>query len=368
MLTLFFLLEAVLFSHSAQAQLLPPPAPGEYQLRGEFSYFDTHINFGDDGSKATLADGASLNTMMGLGEFIFDWTEHLRLRAGLTGGQTEAHRLEAPNNVLERHTNVGLSEIWAGGEYWYHLAPFDLVPAVEVYYPLFRVDTASGDPLLGEGATRVRGGAWLVLDWGGDFRPFGYLGYEFRDEGRSALLPYHGGIQWLTEAGTWAQIELRGYQKLTDDSNSDAGEERSEYLTRVQGGSERFYSLNPSLHEVAVLAGTHFGQMGVYGGVSYAYMGKNNAEGVTYTVGVSFDGSFFTPTPQPEVIRYENKFEVKQETYDPSLFQTSPVPARKAVKRKAPPATKGPMPTVELMMKNTEKALESKDKKDKKGH
>ena len=380
MLTLFLTAAAILFSAPAQAQLLPPPAPGEYQLRGEFSYFKTTANFDGTGSKSALLNGASLSTMNGLGEFIFDWTEEIRLHAGLVGGQTTANRQSTLATPVEAHTNAGLSEAWVGGQYWYHYAAFDLVPDLELHYPLFRVDLNSGDPLLGEGALRLNGGAWLVGQWG-DWRPFGFLGYEYRDEGRATLMPYHLGLQWLPENGWWAQAEMRGYQTLTNDTNTDNGTVRDLYLARIQGGSERFYSLNPASHELAVMLGTHFGQMGIYAGGAMTFMGKNSADGLTFTVGLTFDGSFYVPTPRVEEPLYQDRFSPKDEKFDEKVFDSSPVPrpptpvktlpvhtrtrpaAKKPAPAKAGTAGKGPLPTVELLMKSTEKALEKEDKR-----
>lgn len=377
MLTLFFAFFTV-FTSVAHAQLLPPPAEGEYQLRGEFSYFGTSANYGNDGSKQSLVGGAKLNTMMGLGEFIFDWTPEWRFSAGFTGGQTSADRVTAPSNVIETHTNIGVSEMWLGAQYWLNFASFDFVPDAAFYYPLFRVDTNSGDPLLGEGAIRMRGGAWLVYQKG-DFRPFGYLGYEYMDEGRAGQMPYHVGVQWAAESGWWLQGELRGFQNITNDSNTDNRSIRDAYLVRTQGGSYRYYSINPSSHEFAVMAGTHFGQIGVYVGGAMTYAGKNSADGWSGVVGLTFDGTIFASTNSVSTPRYEDKFKVRAEKYDASLFRDSaqpvqqpaivaPVRPRTRVRPKpAPVAKPAPakpptMPTVELLMKDTEKSLEKKGK------
>ncbi len=396
MLTLLFTALSVLSVSPAHAQLLPPPAPGEFQLRGEFSLYNTSANYGGDGNKNALPNGTNLKTMSALGEFIFDWTEEIRFHAGFTGGETTAYRQRDITAPVEAHSNSGISEAWAGGQYWYHYASFDLIPDAEVRYPFARVNLSTEDPLLSDGALSLIAGAWLTATWG-DWRPFGYLGYQYRDEGRASLMPYHLGIQWLPENGWWIQGEFRGYQTIANDSNSDNGIERDSFLTKVDASSYKFYALNPASHEFALMVGTHFGQMGVYASAAFTYMGRNSADGFTGTVGLTFDGSFYMPTPRPsEPQVYEDKFNVKPDKYDERLFNSDPVPrpappppkaapvntrirpvAKPAAPVQSPKAApgktpapgarikpaKGPMPTVELMIKDTEKALEKEDKK-----
>ncbi len=353
-------------SLTAQAQLLPPPTAGEFEIKGEFNYFSTSSNYNPDGGKMTLPNGSKLTQMMGLGEFIFDWTNEWRFTAGASAGQA----------AVDSHTNSGLNEMWVGGQYWYELDAFDLVPEADLVYPGFRVKTESNDPLLGEGALRLKGGAWAIYQWD-DFRPFGFLGYEYRDEGRSSLLNYKAGLQYAQSSAWWMQAELRGSSSMTNDSDTD-NVGRDVYLTRVQGGSYRDYSLTPSSHEVALLGGFHIGQMGVYAGCSTTYMGRSSADGLTALVGITFDGAFFPPVeaaPQVQSRPSGQHFNVKPEKFDNSLFNDNPVPssqvptvvqksARKRVTRVRPkpimPAAKPPAMSVELLMKQTEKSLEKK--------
>lgn len=373
------------FGQTVNAQLLPPPAVGEYQLKGEFSYFSTNSNFDDGGSNTSLENGSSLSTMMTSGEFIVDITPHIRLQAGLLGGQTTVRRYSQIEDESTTHTNFGVSEMWARGQYWLNFWNMDIVPDVALYYPLFRVDTNSGDPLIGEGALRMRTGSWLIYEWG-NFYPFGFLGAEYRDEGRSTLLPYNIGVQWVPNDTWWTQLEIRGFTSITGDSDDE--EIRDSYQLNVQGGSARYFSMDPSSNEAVAMAGMHFGQFGAYIGVANTLTGRNSANGFTGFVGLTYDGSAFSSgySPYVDTPPAEEKFNIKSDSYDESLFRDSPKPKKVLVKPTTPPPTviQSPtqssrrnrvrprplpppsksssetLPTVELILKDTQKSLEKR--------
>ncbi len=371
------------FGTIVNAQLLPPPAPGEYQLKGQFNYFTTSANYDEDGNKNSLENGSSLTTMQGSGEFIVDLTQNIRLQAGLIGGQTSVNRYSRIEDSSSTHTNIGVSEFWGRAQYWLKFWNFDVVPDVGIYYPLFRVDTNSGDPLLGEGATRFQGGGWLILDWTPVF-PYAYAGYEYLDEGRASRLPYNVGVQWAPGTGWWLQTELRGFTSLTSDSDDAAT--RDDYLFNVQGGSERYFAMDPSANEAVLMGGAHFGQFGIYLGAAHHLTGRNTAHGITGFVGVTFDGTVFssTPTYYSEPLDDgpppEQRFRTKTETDDADLFDdtpaTTPRPAAKPKVKKPPvrararpvpkfgaPNSSEPLPSLELIMKDTQKSLEKRPPK-----
>lgn len=379
MLTLFFTFLSLTLS--AHAQLLPPPTAGEFEIKGEFNYYSSAKNYAPDGGSVDLLNGGKLTQMLGLGEFIFDWTQEWRLYAGASAGQTTTDNYSLFSLTNNTKTNSGLSEGWFGAQYWYELESFDLVPEVDIIYPGSRVDTNSDDPLLSEGALRLKGGAWAVYQWD-DFRPFGFLGYESRDGGRSSLLDYKVGLQYAQSSAWWLQGELRGYSSVTNDGDTD-GVARDVYLLRVQGGSYHDYSRTPSLHEAALLGGFHIGQLGFYAGGAMSYAGRSSADGLTGLVGVTFDGALFVNEEAPggpQATQYrpppEQRFQVKPEKYDNGLFKDNPVPddsapaivVRRQVVHKRPVSVR-PKPVlpkkdslnVELLMKQTEKSLEKGD-------
>ena len=182
------------------------------------------------------------------------------------------------------------------------------------------------------------------------------------DAGRSSLLPYAAGLHLKVE-NFWLQAAVQGYFALGNDSDSAANDRarREAYLRIVNGGSYRYYAVNPSLHELEVQAGLRFNQFNVYVGGTYALYGQSTAQGYGLIAGVRFtmptggrskasDASYQGPD--------ENGFAPKEETYDETLFHEKPAPPR----RPPPPpvAAPTPPPRVQLIPKRKKKRTSRK--------
>lgn len=340
MLTLFLAVFAISFECFAQA----PSAPREnrYEIRGEFSYFTSESNYG---SGAQVPDDGSFTNALTSTQVLFDLNPDLRLYGGAVYGWTEA------DDGYESRTHSGFSEVSLGTQYWFRLPLVYLVPQGDFTAPTFRVDEYSDDPLIGEGAMKVRAGGWAIFRLG-LVRPFVYAGFEYRDEGRSHLLPYRVGLQFKQKM-FWLQGEYRGHQTVMDDENSDLRQDRDLYLHQVNGGSYRYYAINPSVGEGAVEAGLQVGSFGVKAGFAMTATGDNAAEGWTALVGVSF-----SPTPAPVERREDEGFEFKTEDYDKSLFkETDELSPNDGYKRRIRKKIRK-KPEVDRLLQDTQRKLE----------
>lgn len=378
MLTLFFTILSLL--QAAHAEIPLTPINGQYEIKGEYQYLSTGANYNSNGNSTSLVGGAKYVNMQGIGQFTYDLLPQWRAYAGASIGQTTTDVLRYPTTTslaTESRSSTGFNEIWVGGQYWKLLGNFDLVPQVDFAYPLFRADYASNDPLVGEGATKFQLGSWLMYHWG-QFTTYVYGAYAYRDEGRSALLPYRAGLRYEIENVWWIEGEVRGYERMDDDSNTNSRTARELYLTRSNGGSFQYDSINPQQREFAFMGGMFFDPIGVYAGFANTFAGRNSADSWTATVGLTFYGAI-----DPELIRPE-RFKSRRVKYDDSLFEEQvvpppappaqrvtparsrpkPPPAAAAESEPAPPKRKRPsnepMPSVELMMKDTQKSLEKK--------
>jgi hypothetical protein len=282
--------------------------------------------------------------------------------------------------VTETHTVSGLNEGYLGGQWWTEFQQFDIVPQVDFVFPFWRVNSGSPTALLGEGAMRLQAGSWFMLPLK-DFTPFGYIGAAYRDGGRSVLLPYSVGARFNSNK-FWIEGELRGYQSITDDSNSSQQTARDAYLNWVDGGSYEFYAINPSRSEAALMAGVRIEQIELYLGGAKTIFGRSSADDWQVRVGLAFNGQLFPHAPRAAAPSTE-RFIEKPEKYDESVFEQQvipdpvdeqeslppvpkkaappPPPARTRAKPKVkPPKKDEPMPNVELLMKDTQKSLEKK--------
>jgi hypothetical protein len=339
MLTLFFRLISVLCVAWAEA----PEAPThlDYRVDANFSYFSTDSNYAPGGgSSTTLNNNGYFTDMITTGKFTQDLDREMRVYGGFTYSMTESY------DGTNTRSNAGFNELMAGGQYWMDILGFPTVPSVDLVYPIVRVDRGSDDALLGEGAIRVRGGSWMRLNRG-TWVPFVYLGYEYRDEGRSHAIPYSAGLKWRNNP-MWAQLEYRGYERLFANSDTENRTSRDTFLQKVDGGSYRYYSINQAISEAAFEAGYSFGAFAIYAGAAITINGSSTANGYSgiigaaYTPGVESDkedepGHNFSPVDIPD------RFTPQVETLD-ELDPTKPPP--KSRSKKARPAPVGPPPPI----------------------
>ncbi|MGZ3722208.1 MAG: hypothetical protein ACXVA9_04710 [Bdellovibrionales bacterium] len=360
------------------------PVEGQYEAKGEFQYLTTSANYpSGGGSSSSLLFGGKLTRMLGVAEVTYDFSPAIRFWGGFSGGQTTTDNYNAAasvfSTVMQTKTLSGMSEGWLGGQWWTEYQKLDIVPQVDFVFPFSRANTNSPDPLLGEGAIRFQAGSWVMLPMN-EFTPFGYLGFAYRDEGRSSLLPYNAGLRFGHPETWWIQAEVRGFQSITDDSNSGNRAVRDAYLINVDGGSYEFDAINPSRTDIAAMAGARFNQIGIYGGFSKSLVGRNSADDWEIRAGFTFTGAIFAKAKRSDV---PDGFSAPQEKYDDTIFQNDVVPEpyiedpvvtpapKTAPLRNPTPATKNhakpkkpvpdaPMPNVEMLMKDTQKSLEKK--------
>ncbi|HMN67205.1 MAG TPA: hypothetical protein PKC28_01580, partial [Bdellovibrionales bacterium] len=173
-------------------------------MRADFSYFSTKANYGQDGGTASdLPFGASLESMMIEGLFLFDWRPDWRFGAGANYAFVET------DDGNFARSNSGANEFLMHAQKWFELGPLDIVPQVDFAYPFFRVDENADDAVYGEGAMRTALGSWIFYPLRG-LKPFAFVGAQHRDEGRSLIVPYAAGVRFQS-GGWWFLGEARGY-------------------------------------------------------------------------------------------------------------------------------------------------------------
>jgi len=279
MLTLFF--APLLLAFHTFAEAPDSPSGTTYKLDANMSYFSSSVNYkAGGGVTEDLRNGGSFTDIATRVTYTQDLDRIRRVYGGIVYSATESF-----DGFVER-ANGGFNELLAGGQYWVKSFGYKFGPSADFVYPLVRVDRGADDVLLGEGAMKLRLGSWM--NWSmGAWQPFGYFGYEYRDEGRSHAVPYNLGIK-LRGNSFYALGELRGFERLFSNADSENRNSREDFLQKVNGGSYRFYSLNPSGSEVAAEMGFYLGPVTVYAGGAMVVNGSSYADGWTVVGGVSF--------------------------------------------------------------------------------
>jgi hypothetical protein len=375
MLTLFFAFFAAVSGAHAQSSTGPiatfapqPMHEGNFELRTEFEYLQSGANYLPSGGNFSLPYG-KFQTYTGMGQFSYDFTRHFRAFAGASGGQTSASLLDSVNSqftgttVTYTQTVTGFSDAWLGGQYWYRLGRgFTLIPQAEVVVPFFRVNPNPGNgTLYGEGVFEGKGGTWLSYR-SGLWNPYGFVSYDYRDQGRSSLLSYDLGVRYGQRNDWWLEADFHGFGSVTSDTNTNTRYWRDNtYLAQADGYSQQFYAINPSRANIGATGGMDFEGFGVYVGVDFTAFGQESANYWSAIVGVTLSGSF----TGDESKRHQDGFSAKPESYDSTLFRENAVPQEpvdpdQSVTAPRPRRVKNP--SVDTMMKDAEQNLDSKTK------
>ncbi|MGE4132036.1 MAG: hypothetical protein AB7F86_10400 [Bdellovibrionales bacterium] len=355
MLTCFFKL--VLSSIVMAAESPEPPRGLDFRLDASASYFSSQTNYAaGGGGTEDLPNGGYFTEYVGIFKYIQDLNDNHRLYGGMAFSFTESE------DGTTTRSNSGVRELLFGGQYWgWASGKYFVIPQLDVVYPLFRVSRSSDDALLGEGALKVKAGSWLTWT-AGDLWPFVFLGYEYRDEGRSHAIPYSIGAKYKLSP-LWFQLEYRGYERLFDNADTENRASRDAFLRKVDGGSYRYYSLNPSMSEVAAQVGFSFGAIGVSGGVAYTVNGDSEALGWTFEGGLTYTprGSIKGASRERRIPRQvpiraepatpEQKFDAETQFKEEQFFQEEKPPEPTGPERVEPERTE---PTKNLEEVNIE--------------
>ncbi len=178
---------------------------------------------------------------------------------------------------LATRSNSSLSEVAAGFDFLMYSGWIQLVPEVVAIVPLEKVEPTSDTVLNSEGVMQVQSRLIAQKDFGVTHL-YGWLGFNYRAEGRSFLMPWGVGAQFRHSRFRWG-AELFGSQSVTEDTVANPAL-RTAYLNAANAGSFKFYAADPSVVDTQVYAGWMFTRklnLSLQGGMTLA--GTNAAAG-----------------------------------------------------------------------------------------
>lgn len=152
---------------------------------------------------------------------------------------------------LSVRQNSSLTELAVGADFVMYSNEFQLIPEFIAVAPLAKVDPTSDVVMNHEGVFELRSRLRFQKDFG-SVRGYGWVGFDFRGEGRSFLAPWGVGTQ-LKLSRVRLGAELFGYQSITEDTDRNWSQ-RTSYINGVNAGSLRFYSIEPSVVDSKVYA------------------------------------------------------------------------------------------------------------------
>ncbi|MBL7670064.1 MAG: hypothetical protein JNM39_06230 [Bdellovibrionaceae bacterium] len=247
-------------------------------------------------------------------------------------------------------SNSSLNGVYFGTDFVLMRSPFELIPELDVIYPLEKYDTTTDYVMTSEGVLQATGALRIQHSFGA-FLMFGRLGYTYRAEGRSSLLPY--SIAGAYDTGSTAfGLAVSGFQSLSTDQDQAKPLLRNTTISRVQGGARKFYSIEPSMVDLSL-----FLNMEISPRWSLDFNGGYDVAGTSYAQGphggmtltINWDlfqkkgtGSQDISAPLTPESRLSTEKDIQmfkeevQDGVDQKLFQARPTPIPE------PPAQKSP--------------------------
>lgn len=331
--SLFSLLAGIFVSSQAAAQVPLFDEPGRtykksaFELSFQTTYYEANANYTKTGGEyVSLIDGYGYNLLSF--DFGFRWVpvNNWGVYASTQVANASSDDLRnTRQNSSFTHALLGTDFVLAS---WKR---FEIVPDFSLIIPYERIDATEDYVLNHEGAVEGTARVMATAKFG-SFKPFGFVGFTYRDEGRSSLMPYGAGME--LEFATWSLVgEVRGYQTVVKDKYTSEPLRR-EVVAPKNGGALRFFAIDPSLLEANGWIRKNFGGLGIKLGGGASITGANTAAGWNVIAGLSYQfgtaktpKSIHHPPPKEEATQFREETE---DGVDQSLFQPPPPPPPQA--------------------------------------
>jgi hypothetical protein len=181
--------------------------------------------------------------------------------------------------VDAKRTNSGVTDATLGYIYMPYNDTFDLLTDFSVLAPFNKISENTDTALNNEGVIQVAGILRLQKEFGW-LGGFTYIGGLYRQT-RSALLPWGVGVEVGAGPGWSFGGKIFGFQSITDDADTNTKTQRQIVNDRVNGGSLKFYAVNPSwIDSEASIKFQARNGWGVAGSLGTTLTGTNYAAGL----------------------------------------------------------------------------------------
>lgn len=306
---------------------------GEWDLTAGATYFGTNANYTTSGTSGLLS-GNSYRLI----------DVPVSTRYTLSPGWAffgEARIGNAESNGFDAsRTNSSLTSSTLGVQMNTLIGGLEVIPEFSMVLPFEKVSDTQDAVMNNEGVneTRLRLRFQSVFDM---FTFYGLIGMDLRGGGRSNLLPYSVGAEF-NSAGTFHfGARLFGYKSTSDDTDANSTTReaaRASTSLRVNGGSLKFYGINPSLVDTEAYGVYRIGKNILIGAAAgFTLSGANAAQGfhvdgsLTYRFSVENARRRRGGTPglsiDPTIDRFE---EDTEDGVDQKIFRPEPKKKPKA--------------------------------------
>lgn len=227
----------------------PKNFPYEWQFSTDLDFIQTNSNFASNGSTASLPlNGQFMNATS---KFNITYRSNLKLQT--YGGVDYSYSQSTSSNI--NRTSGGIPYLRFGARYFLKYKKFDLIPIADLNIAIQKVDPYGDDVLISDGVSKLTLGVWAQTKWK-RFTPYTFLGFTYCTDGLASPYAFRAGVS--SDVGTFSFFgEVSYFSTLINDEYASNPNARISIINAVDGGSYRFYSVNP-------------GHTDVSGGLTYA--------------------------------------------------------------------------------------------------
>ncbi len=243
------LIRSFLIMTVIQCVVLPALAVDNYKtFRRDFwefevatQYFRSEANFtSSGGSYSKLPNGNYFQQLdLNVGSrFVADKDFAFYGYVGIGNSESKSSNITRSNSAL--------SSALLGAEYLVYSDFIQIIPEISVLVPMEAYSNSGDTVMNNEGALEVRPALTVQSDFSGSMLWYGKLGFTYRDQGRSFLLPWHAGLEFkLPSSRLGARVS--GFHSIADDGDTNNKTARIAASDNVNGGSLKWYAINPSV-------------------------------------------------------------------------------------------------------------------------
>lgn len=265
-------------------EVYKPFAAGRFDSYLGAEYFSSSANYDSNGTKQNLITGASFSNISTEMSARYLFWDKFGIYTGLL-----FNNVQTSNGIRDR-ANSALAYYSFGADLQvFHSYNWSVYIDGNYKMANEEINITGDDAIASDGANEaiISG---VVIYQNEPWRMFGKVGYDYRTEGLSSLVRY--GIGGDYAFGSFKLgLDLTGYSTVQDDEKTATSIDRDLVTTRVNGGSRRYYAVNPNSLDAQLYGIYNFGKdfaVKVYAGNTV--MGSNSAEG--YTAGVTLNWGF----------------------------------------------------------------------------
>lgn len=236
------------FAEEAKAQIsIYDEAGRSYKARSwsldfQTTYYNATANYARGGGEyVSLPDGSKYTLL----DFDFG-SRYVPSSNWAVYATAQVSNAESQDSFETRRNSTFTKAVLGTDFLIYSSKRLDFYPDFSLTLPIERVDATVDETLNREGAIEASARMIGRLHWR-SLEPYAFLGFTYRDEGRSSLMPYGLGIEFQLTKWSFGG-EVRGYQSVIKDKFTETPQERESVAGR-NGGALRYFSVDPALLE-----------------------------------------------------------------------------------------------------------------------